>query len=391
MSSAIYAGSFDPVTKGHIDIIERAARVFEHVVVLVASNPRKTYTFSVHERVSFITNAVHKMVGDDPILRMRTIDVIAFQDQLIADYAYLKGIKTIVKGVRGTQDFDYEKLLHEISISQQSGIDTHILFSREGLHYVSSSAAKDLCKYQGIITEYVTPEVKQALEIRLNDQYVIGVTGVIGAGKSYVSEELKKTLNSFPHNHVGTGIIRSHNIELDHLAHEILFSDIDEVPFAFQKVRWAIRDEFKMQFWGRKQLGEIVFNDPEKLAFLNNVMANPMKTQLRSKMAGKKGLIIINGALLVEAGYLDVCNNNVVLLHANEEVTRKRLAERGMTPEQIDRRFASQLNFGDKKSRIEAKMHKDNWGSVIIQESSKDVAGGCIPTIAKSIRGMFSV
>lgn len=385
MSSAIYAGSFDPVTKGHLDIIKRASSVFENVTVLVASNPRKDYTFSVDERVRFIRQGIITL----DLQPIKTVTVLPFKDGLIADYAYINGIKTIVKGVRGNQDFDYEKLLHEISISQQAGIDTHILFSREGLHHVSSSAAKDLCKFQGIITDYVTPEVKQALEVRLNEQWVIGVTGVIGAGKSYVSKELERIFEYHPCFNIQGGRKRAWNIELDHLAHEILFGDVDSVPFAFEKVRWAIRDEFKMSFWSRKHLGEIVFNDPAKLAFLNNIMANPMKTLVRSKMNGKKGLIILNGALLVESGYLDACNNNIVLLKASEEITRTRLKARGMNDEQINRRLASQLTFTDKKDKIESKMHKDAWGSLIIQESNKDVADGCIPTLVKSIQGMF--
>src|SRR5262249_41874630 len=180
MVLAIYAGSFDPVTFGHLDLIERAARAFEELEVVVGSNPAKQYVFSLDERLHFLRQAIRH-----PRVRARKIE-----NQLLADYAYEAGAAVIVKGVRGIQDYDYERMMHEINLTQQRGIDTHILIGRRELNHVSSSAVKQLCRYQGLTHEYVPLLVKEALERRLNGQAILGVTGGIGCGKSFLAEQL---------------------------------------------------------------------------------------------------------------------------------------------------------------------------------------------------------
>jgi pantetheine-phosphate adenylyltransferase len=132
MPRALYSGSFDPVTRGHLDIIERAARVFDDLEVVVGNNPTKKYTFSLEERVGFLRYAI-----SEPHIRTSSI-----KNCLLADYAYEADIPTIVKGVRGIQDYDYERMIHEVNITQQRGIDTYILLARRELAHISSSAVR---------------------------------------------------------------------------------------------------------------------------------------------------------------------------------------------------------------------------------------------------------
>src|SRR2546423_14348680 len=115
MAGAIYSGSFAPVTLGHLDIIQRAKRAFEPLRVVVGNNPAKKYVFALEERVRFLRHAI-----DDP-----SIEVHAIENKLLADYAYEAGFSVVVKGVRGIQDYD-ERMMHEVNITQQRGIDTHI-------------------------------------------------------------------------------------------------------------------------------------------------------------------------------------------------------------------------------------------------------------------------
>ena len=339
MAGAIYSGSFDPVTLGHLDIIRRARRAFDPLRVVVGNNPRKRYVFSLEERAAFLRAAIR-----DPAVEVHTI-----QDQLLADYAYEAGFGVVVKGVRGIQDYDYERMMHEINITQQRGIDTHLLIGRRELAHVSSSAVKELCRYQGFTHEYVPLPVKEALERRLNEQIVVGVTGGIASGKSH----LCRLLTSLPDGPV-------HDIDLDELAHDILFARPEP---AYARVRADLRRILGLGDLRRHELGATIFAHPEHLPQLNERMRAPLLTRLRAAMAGKKGVILINSALLAEAELLHLCNNRVILVVAGDGVRRERLRARGLDEGQIDRRLGSQLGTEERRRRIEARIGRPAGGA----------------------------
>lgn len=341
MPRAIYSGSFDPVTFGHLDIIERAARVFDDLEVVVGNHPAKRYVFSLEERVGFLRQSI-----GDPRVRVRKIE-----HQLLADYAYEAGVRTIVKGVRGIQDYDHERMMHEINLTQQRGIDTHILLSRKDLDHVSSSAVKELCRFQGFTHEYVPLVVKEALERRLNEQIIIGVTGGIGCGKSTLARGLVAT---------GTRLgLAVHDLDLDQVAHGLLE---DRPESAYRDLRAQVCAAFGMTELKRKALGEFVFNHPAELARLNEIMRVPLLTRLRAGMVGKRGVILLNAALLAEADLLHLCNNRVLLVTADEDVRLARLRARGLSAEQIGRRLASQYTTEEKRLRIAQRIRESRHG-----------------------------
>lgn len=363
MSRAIYSGSFDPVTFGHLDIIERAARVFDELEVVVGNHPAKRYVFDLEERVGFLRQAIR-----DPRVRVRKIE-----NQLLADYAYEAGVRTIVKGVRGIRDYDHERMMHEINITQQRGIDTHILLARKELDHVSSSAVKELCRFQGFTHEYVPLVAKEALERRLNEQTIVGVTGGIGSGKSHVASRL-----------VEAGLrlgIAVHDLDLDRVAHDLLE---ERQETAYRELRQEISAAFGLPELKRKALGEMVFNDPAKLARLNEIMRVPLLTRLRAGMAGKRGILLVNAALLAEADLLHLCNNNVVLVTADESVRMTRLRARGLSEEQIARRLASQYSTEEKRRRITERIAECRWGRMVELPSNGPLAGG---ELEKLLRG----
>ena len=341
MPRALYSGSFDPVTRGHLDIIERAALVFDDLEVVVGNNPAKKYVFSLDERVGFLREA----------LANPRIKVTSIENRLIADYAYEAGIPTIVKGVRGIQDYDYERMMHEVNITQQRGIDTHILLARRELAHISSSAVKELCRYQGFTHAYVVPCVKEALERRLNRQVIVGLTGGIAAGKSHLARSLIAAGHA-----AGVAV---HDIDLDEIAHDLLLAR-DEP--AYRQLRAEICSAFGIPTVERKILGELIFNDPGKLERLNRLMRVPLLTRLRSAMAGISGLVLIDTALLVEADLLELCNNNVIVVDAAHETRVERLQARGLSERQIERRLASQFTTEEKLARIRRRIERDRWG-----------------------------
>lgn len=354
---AMYAFSGDPITYGHIDIIARASEAFDQVTIGIGANPDKKYMFNLEERTDMAKRALTKFTN---------VEVNSFPG-LLVDYAYEQGIEIIVKGVRNAADFDYENVLHQVGESQKLGIDTHILFARPELAHISSSVVKAIQKEQGLIHEYVPLYVKQCLEARMSGQYILGVTGEVGCGKSYVCKKFEELGKQ-------TGI-PVHNIELDHIGHQIL--GILQEP-RYQEVRDNIAKTFgesvkcKDGTIDRKLLGEVVFNSYEKLAKLNEIMATPLAIRLRREISGKKGLILFNAALIAESDMAYLCNNNTLLLHVDKATQNKRLSERNLTPEQIVKRLASQYNFVEKKSKLSQATIRDTSGKLWIADNSND-------------------
>ncbi len=356
MKSAIYAFSGDPITYGHLDIIERAAKIFDRLVVAIGVNPTKKYLFSLEERTEMARKS---------LLFLKNVEVLSFTGMLV-DFAYENNIDVIVKGVRSAKDFEYEMGLHSLGESQQLGIDTFILFAKPSLAHVSSSAVKDIQREQGLIQDYVPAYVKQCVEAKISGQYIVGLTGEIGAGKSHVGQKMVELASK-----QGLSV---HNIELDHLAWQIQ-EDLKEEKYAL--VRKQITDLFGAQVArsdgsiDRKVLGEIVFADQQKLNKLNEIMATPILVRLRRELKDKKGLILLNAALLVEAEMSQLVNYNILLLSVSEKVQKDRLVARGLNHEQIQRRLKSQYDFANKKQHLEAVIAQQGQGKLWLLENDE--------------------
>jgi pantetheine-phosphate adenylyltransferase len=367
MITAIYAFSGDPITYGHINIIERAKAVFDRVIVAIGENPDKKYTFNLREREEMARKCFSNSVGmPDP-----QIKVLSFSN-LLVDFAYEQGANVIVKGVRNSADFDYEAILHSVGQSQKIGIDTHILFADPELAHVSSSAVKAIAKASGDIYEYVPLHVKQAIEEKICDQYIIGITGTIGSGKSYVGQLLADKYNCMQAEHKMV-----HNIDLDSIGHEIL-NKLTEP--AYVKIRQDIAKAMgqpellnKYGFIDRKVLGERVFYYPEDLASLNKFMEKPIMVRLRQEISEKKGIIIINCALLVESQMLHICNNNVVIVDVDRDTQKERLLNRGLSEKQIQARLNCQYNYYNKKQEIKQQISKDGYGKLWTIDNSNNL------------------
>lgn len=357
MKKAIYAFSGDPITFGHIDIIKRAALVFDQLIVAIGTNPQKQYLFSEAKRAEMARRSLAALTN---------VEVKTF-DGMLVDFAYEHDVHVIVKGVRSSKDFEYEQGLHSLGDSQRLGIDTFVLFARPELAHISSGAVKDIQKEQGLIQDYVPPYVKQCIEAKLSGQYIVGLTGEIGSGKSYVGEQLA-TLG-------GRLGVEVHNIELDHLSWQIQ-SDLQEEKYAL--VRRQIAAAFGPTVINadgsikRKALGEIVFADQDKLAQLNEIMATPILVRLRKELKNKRGLIILNAALLVEAEMSRLANYNMILLTVDPEVQQERLLARGLNAQQIERRLASQYDLAHKKAALEQAIEVNKQGKLWMVENQNN-------------------
>ncbi len=156
---AVYPGSFDPITNGHVDILERALVMFDRVVVAIAENVRKTALFSLAERTTHIRDAV----GGNP-----RVEVDAFEG-LLVDYVEKRGAHVVVRGLRALADFEYEFQLAHMNRRLGQEIDTVFLMTSEKDFYVSSSLVKEVAMFGGDITGLVPPGVEAALIKRFAD------------------------------------------------------------------------------------------------------------------------------------------------------------------------------------------------------------------------------
>ena len=153
MKTAVYPGSFDPITNGHLDVIIRAANIFDKLVVAVLNNSSKHPVFSVEERVELIRESVPKIPGCE-------ITVTSF-DGLLADFAQEIGATTVVKGLRAMSDFEYEFQMALANRKLNPDLDTVFLMTSAEYMYLSSSVVKDIAVHGGSVAGFVPDEIMQ--------------------------------------------------------------------------------------------------------------------------------------------------------------------------------------------------------------------------------------
>ena len=158
MTTAIYPGSFDPLTCGHIDIIERSARLFDRVTVAILTNPEKTPLFAAEERREIIQEVVK---GQFP-----NVDVEIFNG-LLVDYARRKQARAIVRGIRAVTDYEYEFQMALMNRRLAPQIETVFMMPAENYSYLSSSLVKEVAELGGSITGLVPPSVEKRLKERI--------------------------------------------------------------------------------------------------------------------------------------------------------------------------------------------------------------------------------
>ena len=150
---AVVPGSFDPITLGHVDVIRRAADVFDTVYVAVLNNSAKNPLFSIDERVALIG----EVIKDIPNIRIET------SSGLLIDYAREKKAKAIVRGLRAVSDFEYEMQITSMNRVLDENIETFFIMSKNKYSFLSSSIVKEVAKYGGNVSELVPELVEKAL------------------------------------------------------------------------------------------------------------------------------------------------------------------------------------------------------------------------------------
>ena len=157
MKTAVYPGTFDPITNGHTDLVERAARLFDKVIVAIAANPGKTPAFPLERRVAL----AREVLAD-----LTNVEVCSF-DNLLVDFLHQRGAAIILRGLRAVSDFEYEFQLASMNRQLAPDVETVFLTPAEQYAFVSSSLVREIAALGGDVSAFVHPKVVAALRERV--------------------------------------------------------------------------------------------------------------------------------------------------------------------------------------------------------------------------------
>ena len=153
MKTVVYPGTFDPITNGHIDLVERAARLFDRVVVAIAASERKGPLFNLEERISLCEDALSHIEG---------VEVCGF-DILVVRFRRDFNACAVLRGLRAVSDFEYEFQLANMNRAMDAEFETVFLTPADHLSFISSSLVREIASLEGDVSRFVPPGVKQAL------------------------------------------------------------------------------------------------------------------------------------------------------------------------------------------------------------------------------------
>lgn len=366
--AVVIAWSGDPITYGHIDLVKQVLEDPRckdmRKIFAIGQNIEKRWTFSTQEKIDMIKHTLGENFADIEI---------CFYEGLLADFMF-ENNAVAARWVRDQKDKDYETALDTVGKSQWAGYETWFFQAKDKLKWVSSTSVKSLQKDHGDTRDYVPLYVKQRLEAKISDQYIIGMSGSIAAGKSTIAKQFVEFGKEDG--------IPVHNIDRDDLAKTVYF---ENAPMAV-KIRWELITLFGEEIRDSnasgansiltQQLAAKYFSNMEQYKEqFTNILRPWIFHKRRKILPDKKGIIIANAALLPDSQITDIANNNIVLVGVDEKEQRERLQKRnGYSDVEIQQRLLSQDNYEVKKIKILDAINKDNHGHLWeIDNSGPDV------------------
>lgn len=160
----VYPGTFDPITLGHLDIIRRATRVVDHLIVAIAENDGKNPVFSIEDRLAMVEGDVAGLKADGARIEVRAFD------GLLVSFAEDVGARVILRGLRAVSDFEYEFQMVGMNSRLKPALETVFLMASDSHQFISSRFVKEICRLGGDISQFVTPAVAQ----KVRAQYGVG-------------------------------------------------------------------------------------------------------------------------------------------------------------------------------------------------------------------------
>jgi len=335
-----FPGSFDPWQSGHqstvIAFLKLHSKTMLYIVIGVNEEKENDYTFSTEEKVFLIKQSI-------PAEYTERVKVVPYTG-IIANLFYEQNINMFVKGARDSGDFEYESWVAEVN-SKFAGNPTTLIIPQTNpeLLKVSSSNLKSFINLGLDAKDFAPALTREALQMRMKGQLIIGVTGGIASGKTTFAETLQKfseengTSEDMPVYHIG----------LDELG-KVVYNN-NPIP-KFLAIRKQINKEFGNELLKKdasidtQKLGNIVFSSKKKLDRLMEIILDPILYLLRRKLDELgRGIFLIEGANLVEENLTHLVNENIVLVQVDKSTQRERLIAKGFNDNQTTKRIKFQL------------------------------------------------
>lgn len=364
-SSVVIPLSWDPITKGHKNLIEQAISKYpdKRKIVAIGKNIDKKWLFTTEEKIDLIRHDLGWLLDQWDI-------EIAFYEGLLTDYAY-ENDAIVVRWIRNDQDKTYEDTLHKASKSQVSGYETDHINANPEYADISSSIAKALAAEYGDISWYTSLYVKQRVENKMHGQHIAGLTWSIAAGKSTVANHLEEMGRQYD--------IPVHNIDRDNLAKEVYTSTLPVAAQVREKLIALFGEEIRTESNSlphaidTKKLAEKFFADANSYKHeMADIFRDWILNRRRKALRGKKGVILANAALLADYGLSHLSNNHTILVGVNPEEQVERLRKRNWyTDVEIQQRLISQDNYEVKRVKLLENIEKhDGEGKVVEFDNS---------------------
>ncbi len=362
---AVFTGSFDPFQNGHlstvIKFLELNPKAFLYIVIAINEAKKNTYAFSTEEKKYLIEQTIPKKY----LKRIKTVPY----SKIVADYLYEQNIHMFVKGARDEKDFTYESWIAEVN-SMFSGNPTTIIIPQtdQELVNVSSSTFKEFIKL-GLDTKKFAPALtREALQIKLNKQFIVGATGGIASGKTTILGEIEKISKEDK-----TGNAPVYHISLDELGKRIYSNDpMPQLLAIREQVAKRFRKEAVKKFGkGAKltqedtsidtyMLGSIAFSSKENLRELTGIVIEMILYLLRKKLEEfGEGIFVIESANLIEQNLTHLVNENIIMFGTAKKIQEERMRAKGYSEEQITRRIEFQLSNKEKLEVIREKQKNE--------------------------------
>jgi pantetheine-phosphate adenylyltransferase len=348
---ALLALSADPITNGHIDLITDASQLCEELVVLVAVNEAKKYTFDLAERTAMVARAVEQATRNGRVISSEGLLVDAYLEQ---------GCDVLIRGIRDSKDMSYEDEQVTLNRFILPGYEVKYLHADEVSRLISSSLVKAFVGHGLDVDTFVPIFVKQKLEERLRKQYKLGVTGTIASGKTWVAKEIVRVLSK-------TYAIPATHINLD----DLLLRLYAEQSPGGQRLREALAERFgdtvltaDRSGVDRKALAERIFRKTEDGAdrrWLIDLTTPHVQRLYRRELAKVTGLVIVEWAQMAEMEMHNWVNCNVIVVDCPEREAL--IAKRGLDADRISTLAKLQWTAEEKLRRLrgEAETEKNGW------------------------------
>ena len=364
MKTAIYPLSADPITNGHLDIIYRATKIFDEVIVAIGNNFSKKYLFDIKDREN-ITRKVLKSYSFS-----KNLEILSF-DCLLTDLAYQKRINFIVRGFRNSNDYLHELNLYQNYLSQNSNLEFINLFSSK--EFISSTAVKEIANLNGEIHTQVPILVKQNLEKKLHKQKFIAVTGEFGSGKSTLIQKIikqnpDKKIDWIDFDKLGHLILKNPNLKEEIIQKLDLKWNLKEFLEKSSKSSNQKKTEQKQEYletFFRQKLAAEVFTDLTNLKKLTSHLLPLILIEFRKQVKQKSGLILLEIPLLAEQNLEYLASNQIILVKNDSNNRIQNLKKIGYTDLEIEQRLNSQLKYEKKRFEIQKQIKTDNFGKLV--------------------------